>query len=174
MSQTIASTLKQLRKASRLSAKQAASQLKHYGIDIAPKTLYGYESGLSMPNADVFVALCSIYHCSEPATATEPAAAGQNPSQTDNMPNTAETYHPAQANSLPNTAEAYHPTQANSLPDTAESRDPLTVCSTERGFLHPDELSLLNDYKGLDPFGQDLVRQIIAHEKERIRQLNDL
>jgi len=159
MSQTIASTLKQLRKASRLSAKQAASQLKHYGIDIAPKTLYGYESGLSMPNADVFVALCSIYHCSEPATATEPAAAGQNPSQTDNMPNAAETHHP---------------TQANSLPDTAESRDPLTVCSTERGFLHPDELSLLNDYKELDPFGQDLVRQIIAHEKERIRQLNDL
>lgn len=114
MSSTIASILKQLRKSAHLSAKQASSQLKQYGIDIASKTIYGYESGISMPNADVFVALCQIYHCDDPGFAPPAPAFG------------------------------------------------------------PDELSLLDDFKMLDPFGQELVRKVIEHEKERVRQTNSL
>ena len=92
MDSTIASILKQLRKSAKLSVKQASDQLKQYGIDIASKTLYGYESGLSMPNA-------------------------QNK-------------------------------------------------------ITQDEITLLNDFKTLDSFGQALVRQVMEHEKERVRQMN--
>jgi len=64
--QTIADFLKQLRKTSGLSANEVITKLKNYDIDISAKTLYGYESGLSMPNADAFVALCQIYKCDNP------------------------------------------------------------------------------------------------------------
>lgn len=64
--QTISSFLKQLRKTSGLSANEVVSELKAYDIDISAKTLYGYESGLSMLNADAFVALCRIYKCDNP------------------------------------------------------------------------------------------------------------
>lgn len=64
--QTIAGFLKQLRKTSGLSANEVVNKLKSYSIEISAKTLYGYESGLSMLNADVFVALCRIYKCDNP------------------------------------------------------------------------------------------------------------
>ena len=57
MDYNIASVLKQLRKTSNYSAVEVIKRLKKYEIDISAKTLYGYESGLSMPNANVFVAL---------------------------------------------------------------------------------------------------------------------
>ena len=55
--------LKQLRSASGLSGRDVARKLALYGISLSEKTLYGYENGVSMPNADVFLALCSIYDC---------------------------------------------------------------------------------------------------------------
>lgn len=58
--------LKQLRKTSGLSADNVISNLKKYDINIKVKTLYGYESGISMPNANVFIALCKIYKCDNP------------------------------------------------------------------------------------------------------------
>lgn len=64
--QSIANLLKQLRKTSSCSANEVVEQLKGYDIDISAKTLYGYESGLSMPNADAFIALCKIYKCDNP------------------------------------------------------------------------------------------------------------
>lgn len=64
--QNISILLKQLRKTSSFSANDVVKQLKEYGIDISAKTLYGYESGLSMPNADIFIALCRIYKCENP------------------------------------------------------------------------------------------------------------
>lgn len=64
--QTIANFLKQLRKTSGLSVNEVTDKLQEYGIDISAKTLYGYESGLSMLNADAFVALCKIYKCDNP------------------------------------------------------------------------------------------------------------
>lgn len=66
MDYNISSVLKQLRKTSGLSANEVALRLKGYGIEISSKTLYGYESGLSMPNANLFVALCKIYKCDNP------------------------------------------------------------------------------------------------------------
>ncbi len=66
MDYNIASVLKQLRKTSNYSAVEVIKRLKKYEIDISAKTLYGYESGLSMPNANVFVALCKIYKCDNP------------------------------------------------------------------------------------------------------------
>lgn len=64
--QKIASFLKQLRKTSGLSVNEVTELLKDFKINISTKTLYGYESGLSMPNADIFVALCRIYKCDNP------------------------------------------------------------------------------------------------------------
>lgn len=64
--QTISGFLKQLRKTSGFSANEVVKELQKYDIDISAKTLYGYESGLSMLNADAFVALCRIYKCDNP------------------------------------------------------------------------------------------------------------
>ncbi len=127
MDSTIASILKQLRKSAKLSVKQASDQLKQYGIDIASKTLYGYESGLSMPNADVFVALCNIYHCGETGSILSSSS-----------------------------ALAEHTAQN----EIAQNK------------ITQDEITLLNDFKTLDSFGQALVRQVMEHEKERVRQMN--
>ena len=62
----IAMLLKQLRKTSSYSVNEVIDKLKSYNIDISAKTLYGYEGGTSMPNADMFVALCRIYNCDNP------------------------------------------------------------------------------------------------------------
>lgn len=62
----IANFLKQLRKTSGLSVDEVIEGLQKYNISISAKTLYGYESGTSMLNADVFVALCRIYKCDNP------------------------------------------------------------------------------------------------------------
>lgn len=59
----IAKFLKQLRIISGMSVDEVVGKLQKYGINISTKTLYGYESGVSMLNADVFVALCRIYKC---------------------------------------------------------------------------------------------------------------
>lgn len=66
MNHNISSILKQLRKTSGYSANEVVELLKGYNIEISAKTLYGYESGLSMPNADVFIVLCKIYKCDNP------------------------------------------------------------------------------------------------------------
>lgn len=66
MEYNISSVLKQLRKTSQQTAVDVIEKLKEYQIDISAKTLYGYENGISMPNADVFVALCQIYNCDNP------------------------------------------------------------------------------------------------------------
>lgn len=67
MSKTIiANFLKQLRKTSGLSVDEVIEELQKHGIAISTKTLYGYENGISMLNADVFVALCRIYKCDNP------------------------------------------------------------------------------------------------------------
>lgn len=62
----IASELKSLRVSLGCPAKHVTEMLKTYGFNISEKTLYGYESGLSMPNADIFIALCKVYECRNP------------------------------------------------------------------------------------------------------------
>lgn len=51
----------------KLSVEQVSAKLKDMGFSVAPKTLYGYEKGVSMPNVPIFIALCDIYKDSEAA-----------------------------------------------------------------------------------------------------------
>lgn len=62
----IGAFLKQLRKTSGLSAKDVTVELAKDGIKISIKTIYAYESSDNMPNADMFLSLCKIYHCDNP------------------------------------------------------------------------------------------------------------
>jgi predicted transcriptional regulator len=62
----VASMLKKMRKESGFSSSDVVSALEQKGINIAAKTLYGYENGVSMPNADIFMELCAIYNCTNP------------------------------------------------------------------------------------------------------------
>lgn len=55
--------LKNLRESNKMKAKDVVWQLQEMGFDISDKTLYGYEKGIRMPNADIFIALCTIYNC---------------------------------------------------------------------------------------------------------------
>lgn len=59
----IGDKLKELRESNGLTRKEAVDKLKALGIDISDKTLYGYESGRNSANADMFLALCKIYNC---------------------------------------------------------------------------------------------------------------
>ena len=36
--------------------------LSRFNIKIAPKTIYGWESGQSQPNADILLTLCELYN----------------------------------------------------------------------------------------------------------------
>ena len=66
MAVRIADILKQLRKASGMTTAETTKELVEYGFTISPKTLSGYESSLSTPNADMFMALCQVYGCDNP------------------------------------------------------------------------------------------------------------
>lgn len=59
----IAQLLKLKRKELGFSADYVVSELKKSGMNInSVKTLFGYENGVSQPNADMFLSLCKIYH----------------------------------------------------------------------------------------------------------------
>ena len=53
--------LKSERASQHLSVKEVTSALVEHGISISEKTLYGYENGVSMPSANIFLALTRIY-----------------------------------------------------------------------------------------------------------------
>lgn len=57
----ISNGLRKQRENSGLSVKQAIDALKEYGIVISEKTLYAWEVGRNMPDADALLALCDIY-----------------------------------------------------------------------------------------------------------------
>lgn len=63
MKPNLGAKLKELRKTENLTAEDVSEKLKKMGYDIAGKTLSGYENGIRMPNADVFMALMSVYNC---------------------------------------------------------------------------------------------------------------
>lgn len=63
MNESLGAVLKELRKKKKLTAKEAADKLSSLGYEISDKTISGYETGIRMPNADVFMALCTIYDC---------------------------------------------------------------------------------------------------------------
>lgn len=58
----IGAMLKKHRKLNNLSVKQAAERLKDLNIFVAPKTIYGWESGNTQPDANTLLSLCDLYH----------------------------------------------------------------------------------------------------------------
>ncbi len=58
----IGEMLKKYRKMNALSIGDVVFELKdRYGVSVAEKTVYGWESNQAHPTSDVFVALCDIY-----------------------------------------------------------------------------------------------------------------
>lgn len=54
--------LKKYRKQNALSVNDVVVELHNkYGVNVAEKTVYGWESNQAHPTSDVFVALCDIY-----------------------------------------------------------------------------------------------------------------
>ena len=54
--------LKEYRKRNHYSVKDVSIRLMEHDIDVAPKTIYGWESGQAQPTADTLLLLCEIYN----------------------------------------------------------------------------------------------------------------
>lgn len=65
----IANLLKDARAKCKLSVEEVSASLSSNGFDIAPKTIYNYETGTSSPQVMVFLILCKIYGIEDPAKA---------------------------------------------------------------------------------------------------------
>lgn len=61
---TFGETLRSLREREKLSVKAVIEELKKYNQDITDKTLYSYENDKRAASADMLLALCQIYNCS--------------------------------------------------------------------------------------------------------------
>ena len=57
----IPKVLKEYRKRNHYSVKDVSNRLMEHDIDVAPKTIYGWESGQAQPTADTLLLLCEIY-----------------------------------------------------------------------------------------------------------------
>lgn len=57
----ISQMLKHYRKINQLSVQQVADYLCESKIEVATKTIYGWESGRTQPDADIFMYLCYLY-----------------------------------------------------------------------------------------------------------------
>ena len=57
----IAEVLKEYRKKNDLSVTQVSNILKEHNNYAAPKTIYGWESGHTQPDADTLMFLCKLY-----------------------------------------------------------------------------------------------------------------
>lgn len=57
----ISKILKEYRKRSQLSVKQVSTLLRDKSVNVAEKTIYGWENGQSQPDADTLLILCDIY-----------------------------------------------------------------------------------------------------------------
>lgn len=58
----IAKVLKEVRKQNALSVKDVVYKLQDKNLSVAEKTVYGWESGQSQPDADTLLLLCEIYN----------------------------------------------------------------------------------------------------------------
>ena len=58
--QSIAKVLKEYRKKNHYSVKDVSLMLHERSIQVAPKTIYGWESGQSQPSADLLLTLCEL------------------------------------------------------------------------------------------------------------------
>lgn len=60
--------LKEYRKKNHFTVKDVSLMLHEYSIDVAPKTIYGWENGESNPSADILLTLCVIYNITDVLT----------------------------------------------------------------------------------------------------------
>jgi transcriptional regulator with XRE-family HTH domain len=58
----IAKVLKQYRKNNNLTVQDVARLLEEKSVSVAVKTIYGWESGQTQPDADTLLLLCDIYN----------------------------------------------------------------------------------------------------------------
>lgn len=58
----IPKVLKEYRKKNKYSVNDVALLLKERSINVATKTIYGWESGQSQPSADTLLTLCELYN----------------------------------------------------------------------------------------------------------------
>ena len=61
----IAEKLKEYRKINHLSVDEVAAYLREKNIDVATKTIYGWENGQTQPSADNLMHLCRFYRSEE-------------------------------------------------------------------------------------------------------------
>ncbi|MGN8914305.1 helix-turn-helix domain-containing protein [Anaerofustis butyriciformans] len=54
--------LKELRRKNKLTIDEVKHLLEKRNINVAIKTIYGWESGQRLPNPDIFLNLCDIYN----------------------------------------------------------------------------------------------------------------
>lgn len=59
--ESISFTLRKLRENQKMSVKEVQEKLLQFGISVSIKTIYGWESGKRLPDADTFLTLCDIY-----------------------------------------------------------------------------------------------------------------
>ncbi|MCI9135986.1 MAG: helix-turn-helix transcriptional regulator [Lachnospiraceae bacterium] len=58
----ISKVLKAYRKLNNYSVNDLVIKLEDQNLPVAPKTVYGWESGQTQPDADTLLILCKIYH----------------------------------------------------------------------------------------------------------------
>lgn len=58
----IPKVLKEYRKKNKYSVTDVSLLLRDRSINVAPKTIYGWESGQSQPSADTLLTLCELYN----------------------------------------------------------------------------------------------------------------
>lgn len=59
--EAISLKLKELRRKNKLTIEEVKHLLEERNINVAIKTIYGWESGQRLPNPDIFLNLCDIY-----------------------------------------------------------------------------------------------------------------
>lgn len=57
--------LKEYRKRNHLTVKDVSLLLHERSIEVAPKTIYGWESGQSSPSASLLLSLCEMYNITD-------------------------------------------------------------------------------------------------------------
>lgn len=61
----IPSVLKEYRKKNNFTVKDVSLMLSKRSMEVAPKTIYGWESGQAKPSADMLLTLCEMYNITD-------------------------------------------------------------------------------------------------------------
>lgn len=57
--------LKEYRKRNQLTVNDVSLLLRERSMEVAPKTIYGWESGQANPSADMLLTLCEMYNITD-------------------------------------------------------------------------------------------------------------